>query len=625
MRIRPAGGTLVLLASFAFAAAAQAEALSITASVNKASVALNEQLVLTVTVSGDRTSLPEPRMPSMPRFNVHSAGRSQNFSFVNGRVSSSVQYNYVLVPRLIGNASIPPITVSEGSQKSSTEPIEVTITRYAGAQAPGPSPQAQRTPSGGASPRGGTRRRPAPAGRQNGKEAPPDVFVTAEADKHAPYVGEQVLLTVRFHTAVPLLGNAEWSPPETKGFFSEDLPPKQPQQTVYEGRRYMFSEIQIALFPIEPGRLTIGPGTVRCQVRRDVSVDPYAGDFFRQFFSQGVRSSEPRTLNTRPITVTTRALPESGKPAGFTGAVGSYSIRAEVDTTETTVGEAVNLTVTVKGRGNLKTLGDLDLPELQEFRVYETASSLNQAKGAGGVSGSKVYKTILVPKVSGRLVIPSIPFHYFDPAGKRYVSLRTRPVKLRVEAGETSPAPVGFLATGEGAAITTVAENIRHIHRVLREPRLDRAAASVARAGWFHLLPLALLLASLAVYFYREWLLHDPVGARSRRALSSARQRVRKSRAAGEPQRAAAMLADALSSYLADKLNRPAFGLTLRETQQLLRTRYPKLPDGHIEQVRRLWGELEVFRFAPSAGRETAYLADGVSELVAALEEEMRK
>ncbi len=68
--------TRALAAFLALAAPARAE-LSVTAAANKLTVGLNEQVVLTVSVAADSASLPEPELPSMPRFNVHNAGKSQ--------------------------------------------------------------------------------------------------------------------------------------------------------------------------------------------------------------------------------------------------------------------------------------------------------------------------------------------------------------------------------------------------------------------------------------------------------------------------------------------------------------------------------------------------------------------
>lgn len=602
-----------LLALMLLSAPARA-AVSITASVNKTTVALNDQIVLTVTVSADASSLPEPEMPSLPRFNVHSAGRSQSMTFINGRISNSAEYTFVLVPRLIGNAVIPPIGAHAGSQNAQTEPIAVTIVR------PEEAPQQPSQPAAQAA---GPPGRPQRGPRAGGGAAP--VFVTADVDKKNPFVNEQVVYTVRFHYAVPLLGNAEWAPPNTTGMLSEDLPPSGHQTASVQGRTYNVSEVKIALFPLTPGQKTIGKGSIRCQVQKGVEVDPFASDFFRQFFAAGLTTGEPVTLETSPVTLNVRPLPEAGKPAGFGGAVGRFKAKAEVDKASVKAGDAVNLTYTIEGSGNLKALSDPVLPDMPEFRLYETVSSLNQSKDGAGVRGSKVYKTVVVPKVSGDLTIPAIQFHYFDPAQQRYVSAATDPIAVQAAPGEAAQAPVGFSAAGAAApaTITTLSEDIRHVRSRAGSDGLSAAAAALAGAGWLHALPAVLLVLSGGFASWRDRYEQDPVRARERRAGRAAEERLARSRAAKGLQESSALVGDALVGYLADRLALPPSGLTMRQALEHMRKRWPTLPEGHIEQVRRLWAEMERLRYAPTTVRDTdvANLRDAVRELLKALEE----
>jgi hypothetical protein len=605
---------LVLLA----AAPASAK-LEVEARVNRETVAINEQLVLTVVVSGDRSNLPPPQLPSLPRFNVHNAGRSTNFSFVSGRISSTVQYTFVLVPRLIGNAVIGPVTVAAGRERAQSQPLKVKIVRPEAKPSATTAPQ--RRPAA-------PKRRSQPAARGRSEPKGPDMYVTAELDKKRPFVNEQTILTVRFHTAVRLLGNAEWTEPETNGMLTEDLPPGPHSEKTHEGRRYMVSEIRLALFPIQPGKLEVGQSTIKTRVARNRAVDPFAADFFQQFFSQGL-GSEVRALKTRAIPLTARRLPEKGKPPNFSGAVGSFRISSEVDRTEAKVGDAVNLTVRVEGRGNLKAIGDLELPELDAFRAYEMVGSLNQAKDKNGVTGSKVFKTVLTPKVSGKLTIPAIPFSFFDPQRAGYRIVKTKPLEIVVAPGAAAaaPAPVSFSgAPAGGGQITTVTEDIRHIHEALRSSSGSRWAILVASAGSLTVLPAFLFFGSVGWTFYRERQLQDPAGMRRRGAAGKARSLVRTARSSKDVSEAAAKLSEALSGYLGDKLDRPPSGLTLKDAQQALKKRNPGAPEGHLDQLRRVWQELERIRFAPAqSGDATAQaLADGVRDLVDALEEDFK-
>ncbi len=91
------------------AAATAAAAVSVTAELSRDRVAIGGQLLLSVTVEGDQASLPTPKIPPIDAFNVYASGTSQSLNFVNGHMSSSVVYTYVLAPRAVGKFKIPPI------------------------------------------------------------------------------------------------------------------------------------------------------------------------------------------------------------------------------------------------------------------------------------------------------------------------------------------------------------------------------------------------------------------------------------------------------------------------------------------------------------------------------------
>ncbi|MBI4423644.1 MAG: BatD family protein [Elusimicrobia bacterium] len=604
----------LLLAGLAAAAAwAQPAGVRISAEVDRRTAALNDQLVLSVTVAGNRTDLPEPQLPSIPNMSVYSSGRSQNISIVNGQVESAIVYTYVLVPRFAGRAVIGPIGLTVDGQRVETSPMEIQITRPS--QQPGSAP----SPTTPGAPR---------AARPPGGGGGPEVFVTASVDKPKAFVNEQVTLAIRFHTAVTLLGNPEYVPPGINGFIAEDLPPERHGKVQANGRLYHYSEIRTALFPAQSGKLPIAPAVVRAQVQAEMAVDPFAPDFFQRFFSQGLLRAQTRELRTDPLTVTAEPLPEAGKPASFTGAVGQYRITGGVDKRSLKVGEALNLTVTVEGTGNLKALGAPRIPESPSWRAYDTVGSLNLNKAEDVVRGSKVFRTVLVPRVSGTLTIPSIPFSYFDPTKREYVHAGTSPIDVEVApAAAGSPGASYVAPSTPGADLTQVQHDIRYIKESASAARSASGTLTfLAGRTFLHLIPLALFLSSLAVGGYRERLLLDPQGARFRRAAGRAQGLLKEAGryAASDAGRAAAKVGEALSGFIADKLGRSASGLTLRDAQDAIRARFPGVAPDRLDRLRELWQEVDQLRFAGgTAGADAAALASGVGQLLRELDREM--
>lgn len=577
------GAALLLLALWPTAAWGQ---LSISAEVDKTQVALDDQVVLAVTVTGPQASLPDPQLPSLQNFSMYSSGRNQNISFVNGRVSSSVIHTFVLVPRTVGKGLIPPITVSYQGATAKTSPIDIQVLRPEGA-APAPVPS-----------------RPSPRPHGAAAAGAPDVFVATELDQRKAFVNEQVTLSVKFHTAVSLMGNPEYVPPKIEGFLTEDLPPLRHYNVVVKGRTYYVTEIKTALFPQQTGRLNIGKAAVRCQVHPDINVDPFSPDFFDRFFSQGIMAPQTMTLASQPLTLEVSPLPAAGKPQDFSGAVGRFSVSAAVDKTSAKVGDAVNLTLTVQGTGNLKAIGDPALPPLPSWRVFDPVTSVNQEKKGELVQGSKVIRTVLVPRVSGDLTIPPVTLWYFDPGEKDYVRIQTRPLTVSVAPGEPNAAPaMGYAAPSAPMAkgVTRINEDIAYLKIRPQTPAFTRILEAVASAGPVNSLPFLFFSWALGLTLYRERLASDPKGARFRAAGKAAMSRIRAAGRAADAQKAAGLLTEALTGYLADKLGLPVAGLTMRRVEELLHLRQPQVTAQSLERIRSLWEELDSRRFAPSA------------------------
>jgi hypothetical protein len=618
------------------ASAATGQQLAITAEASKTQVSLDDQVVLAVTVSGGQASLPDPQLPPLPNFSIYSSGSSQNISFINGRVSSSVTHTFVLVPRAVGKGLIPPITVSAQGATAHTDPIEIQVVSSSNAgSSAAPAPAAAAQPGQAPSQAGPAPGRPAVRQRPSGSAGAggaPDVLVTAELDKSRASVNEQVTLSVKFYTAVPLMSNPEYVPPKLEGFLSEDLPPLRHYNVVLKGRTYDLTEIKTALFPLQTGRLKIGNAVVRCQLQQQFNADPFSPDFFQRFFSQGLTTPQaPQTIASQPLALEVAPLPTADKPADFTGAVGRFTLTASVDKARSKVGDAVNLAVTVQGTGNLKAIGDPALPSLPSWRVFDPVTAVNLDKKNDQVQGSKVIRTVLVPRVSGDLTIPPIKFSFFDPARRQYIEAHTQPLSVSVAPGEPNAAPaVGYQAPAIASApgLTRVNEDISYLHNPTPSRPFTRALEETAAAGPIHVVPLLFFLWTVGLAFLRGRLAADPKGARFRGAWKLAQVRLRAAEESTDSRSAAGLLTEALTGYLADKLGEPASGLTMRRVAELLQSRQPQIQAPAIERIRTLWEDLDSRRFAPpaaGAAGDGSAVRQELADLLQILEKELKR
>lgn len=596
----------LLLAALALVPARAAAEIVVTAELNREWIELDEQAVLSVTVAGDVASLPSPRLPAIDGLSVYESGRSQSMSFVNGQMAASVVHTYVLAPRRPGKFKIPPITAGAAARPSAELTLEVIKegAPRAGVAAPqGTRPQADQ---------------PETRSRGGRRDA---VFATAWLDKKRAYVNEQVTLSVRFHSAIPLTGQLRYDPPDVTGFLSEELPPVREGTTVVDGQSYRFTEVKLALFPVQPGRLKIGSAQIHGEALS--AADPFSGDIFERFFQMNM--SRPFSLRTDPLELEVAALPE-GKPAGFTGVVGRLSASAALDRAEAKTGDAVTLTIALTGSGNVKSAPDPLRPDIPALRFFDTESSAAVTKAGDRVGGAKTYRLVMVPRVSGELRLPPFEFPYFDPERREYARAATPALTLKVAPGPaSSPAPSGAPASPAAPGVTAIASDIRYLKSAPERSPVSAALGSFAALGPWHGLPLAALLLSAGLAWRRRAEEADPRGRRARAALSVSRKRLREAAGLplGQAKRASALIDEALVGYAADKLGVPAGGLTLKTALDGLKA-LPKPPSAPtLARLKEAWEEADLRRFAPVAAGGAAEFARAIEALLEDLDKEL--
>jgi hypothetical protein len=563
-----------------------AQNISFNASVDKTQVGLDEQITLTVSVSGDVKSIPQPELPPLDAFTVYSAGRSHNISYTNGHLSSSVTFNYVLLPRKVGEFTIGSARIELEGKNYQTTPIEIKVVS-------GEKPPPASAPS--------DKKKQEVKPQLQGK----DLFIETVVDKKKAYVNEQITLTFRFYQGVRLFNNPEYTPPSLTGFWSEDLPPKKQYYKVIDGRQYFVQELKTALFPTSTGKLTIGSAELKCTVEdidRVFTRDPFAM-FDRDLLSL-FRQGKPQILKSKAIQIEVLPLPEIGRPDNFSGTVGSYRLNVSVDKTGVEVGQPVTLKAKISGTGNVKSVGRPVIQELPDFRTYSSGSSENVSKEDYKVQGVKTYEEVLIPRKAGKYTIPPIEFSFFDPRAKSYKTLKSEPVLLTIlPPSQASPVEMAQLSKQE---IGRAVKDIRYIK--LSTSELEDQGDHLYKKPIFLLLQLIPLLAFALSWRYqkvREKFNSDVEYARQRRAHKSAKKRLKGARKLISEESSKEFyseVAKATLQYVGDKLNLPAYGLTKDQIEGKLSER--GVTKEKIDNLVKFLDFCDFARFAPGSSTE---------------------
>jgi len=572
------------------AAVCCAEDITISADADRQEVTLNEQVTLTITVSGNISNIPQPNIPGLKGFTAYSSGRSQNLSIINGQVSSSVSFTYILVPNNTGEYSLGPFSIDYKGKTYSAGPINIKVLPRSAQQ----QPQSQ-----------GFQMPPSESGEQGGAqpEHGKELFIEAYVDKLRAYVNEQITLTFAVYQAVDLFDNPVYNPPSTTGFWAEDMPPQKKYYKVINGTRYLVTEIKTALFATGPGEFTIGAARLEAAVEdidRFISKSPF--DIFDQDPFSMFKRGKPIILQTDPIEVEIMPLPEQNKPADFKGDVGEFDISMSVDKNTVEENQPVNLRIKIKGKGNIKTISSPSAPEIQDAKFYESGSSENISKDNYVVQGEKIYEKMIIPKKEGILAIGPVEYTYFDPVLKDYKQKRIDPVVISVTKSKEEPAEkTTFVPAAAKEEIQLFKKDIAYIK--ISPARFNSRSNFLYRNKIFlliNILPL-FILAGLYLYgLYMDRLKTDIGYARSLRAKGAASKRLKGAKKLMNKNMVKEFYTEihrAVIEYIADKLNIPHPSIT----KDVLEGRLKEIgiTGDIIDGVKMLFDDCDMARFAP--------------------------
>lgn len=547
----------IVIILFLFAASiSYADDIAISADIDRRQIALDEQLTLSVTVTGSISNIPQPQIPDLGGFTAYSSGRSQNISIINGQITSSVSFTYILVPNDVGDYTLGPFTIDYKGKTYSAGPIDVKVTPKSAGKTPPPSyisPQAEEEPY-----------------ESQTREEAKELFIETYVDKLTAYVNEQITLTFAFYQAVNLFENPVYSPPSATGFWTEDMPPQKKFYKIINGKKYLVTEIKTALFATSPGEFIIGPARLEASVEdleRFSSRSPF--DIFdRDPFSM-FRRGKPIVLTTDSIRVDILPLPEDRRPLNFKGDVGRFDISANVDKDKVEENQPITLKIKIKGEGNIKTISSPNITEEVNMKFYDSGSSENISKSDYVVQGEKIFEKVIIPKEVGSFTMGPIEYSYFDPAIKKYIEKKIVPITINVTESQEEEPSIGMSITIPGLTkeeVTLLKKDISYIK--LYPVNLKPSGLFLYKNKVFlliNILPFFLLIFLYAFERHRDRLRSDIRYARSRRAKRLASKRLKRAKRIMLKENVKEFYAEiykAAIEYIADKLNIPHPSIT---------------------------------------------------------------
>ena len=556
-----------------------------------------------VVVSGDQVRLvftvnsqdiKDFRAPSIKGFDVlmgPSRSQQSSIQIINGKrtSNSSTAFTYILLAGNPGTYTIPAASVEVNGEKVFSNAISIKVL-----------PQDQT--SGNSGNNGGGSASSSRSQAAGSRISANDLFITATASKTTVHEQEAILLTYKVYTVVNLR-QLYGKMPDLKGFHTQEVElPQQKTFTLehYKGRNYNTTVwSQYVLFPQQTGKLEIPSITFDGVVaQQTVSDDP-----FDAFFNGGGYVEGKKKITTPKVVINVQPLP--AKPAGFSGAVGEFKLASSINATDVKTNDAVTIKLTLSGTGNMKLIGTPEVKFPQDFEIYDPKVTDDYKLTNSGLTGTKTFEYLAIPRHAGNFTIPAVEFTYFDLKSNSYKTLKTEAYNLKVAKGQGNADQVISDFTNK--------ENVKMLGKDIRFIKLGDSSLRpkgdffFGTVGYYlcYLIPLLLFVVFAVIYRQKALENANVAKVKTKKANKVATRRMKlagKLLAENKKNEFYDEVLKALWGYISDKLSIPVSQLSKDNIEAEL-TNYG-VQEALIAEFIGVLNECEYARYAPGNENE---------------------
>ena len=565
--------------------------ISVTATVNKNRLTLEDILQLSIIIQGTQNT-PPPELPSLSDFKVVSAGTSSSTQYINTQRSVSITHNYRLTPMNTGTFVIGPARVRANGKTYSTQPITIEVQK--------------------------------PSNRETAGNK--TAFVVTTLSSKRAYIGEQLVYTFRLFHRVDAKNLNLSLPFDKTRFHKEELGEPKTYIKINNGLQYHVQELSLALFPLKKGLHEIPSAMIELDLFHPMK-NRSRRDPFSQFFGQRTQA-EHKVLRSQSLSIEVLPLPD-GAPEGFENIIGQFNISAELGKNDLEVGDTTTLTVTVSGKGNVQDI-TFDEPDLKSyFKIYPDKPEFHQTVHNNQIMGEKVFKFALVPLEAGSRTLPKFLLPFFDQGKTQYRVAQTQPISLNIKPSTTKEELNLVQSRQQNAQapkpeIEILGRDILPIYTELDKFQNDGTHShSSAFLGIGLGSPVILFILSVFIIKRQKRMKYDVAFYRRQNAYKKATQRLKKMSALehsnlSAPKELGRKLSEILREYIGNKLNLQGKAITAEEVEiRLKESGYES-----AEVTRKLLERCETLQFAPTTRGSTKELLGESENLIKLLEKQ---
>jgi hypothetical protein len=479
---------------------AHADSPSVTAVLNSSEAALGETVRLEIRITGARGA-DAPEAIAVDGLEIRRTGTSQRIEMNNLSLTSSVVYDYTVLPLRAGTFTIPPQTIRVGNNSLRTPALTLNVADSSGRS------------SGSSGARPGRNTQAASANNL--------VFAELIVPGKTAYVGEIIPVQIRMGFD-PRVHPRLIEPPEItgQGFTAQKLQESGQNTETIGGRPYEVVTYKTAIAAARAGKFEIGPVKAKAQVlmpRRPSAPrsrqrspfdlfdedDPFSDPFFANPFSQ-LAEQRNVEIKSEPVALEVKPLPPNA-PLSFSGAIGNFTMTTDAKPRSVQMGDPITVTTTISGRGNFDRVNAPVIEDERGWHKYPPSSKFNQDDEVG-ISGTKTFEMVLSPNEK-KQTLPLLAFSYFDPVKAQYATLHSEPIPINVQGGaavasNASGAPPGSAtpataAAGIASSVPTATKPQDILYQLTERPQTAESFAPIYTRTVFwaaQLIPLLALI-----------------------------------------------------------------------------------------------------------------------------------
>jgi hypothetical protein len=322
-----------------------------------------------------------------------------------------------------------------------------------------------------------------------------------------------------------------------------------------------------------------------------------------------------KEVSSAPVTLEVQALPSISVP--FEGAVGKFSISAQINQSSFTTDDLMQLTLSINGSGNLGliTAPTLQLPNGMNTIAPEVKDNFTEI--TPDFSGSRTFTYNISVDKPGLYTIPPIEFRFFDVVDHQYKTLRTQPMNVNIAQGMGN----------KDETIEGRSDIIKDIRDIVTTPPTFGSGFNFVMYKWYYWLAMLLSTIAFLTFTKRRQRKINAVDKYDEKAASRvAAQRLTNARNALQTKNSRLFfeeISKAVWLYLSDRLQLPLKQLNKESLRAALKEK--AIPEATAAQTLNLIAQCEMALYTPLGGQQQKETLATAADLIEALEQQFNQ